>query len=70
MTTFNTLEDVYHEWQNNFQFKTEFKKNPEKALAEAGLTLSPDDLKKIKLLLDDEEGTDGADGTLGPRINK
>ena len=47
----NKLEDVYNAWQNNPQFRNEFKKNPEKALESAGLHLLPQDLEKIKTLL-------------------
>lgn len=59
----NTLEDVITEWQGNLQFKETFKKNPQQALADAGLTLSDDDLKKIKVMLLN-------DGKLDDRINK
>lgn len=48
------LEDVYNEWQNNPQFRAEFKKNPEKALENAGLQLEPSDFEKIKSLLKDK----------------
>ena len=60
----SNLEDVLTEWQNNFEFKQQFKTNPEKALADAGLTLNDADLKKVKTLLKitDEE--------LDKRINK
>jgi hypothetical protein len=60
----SSLEDVLSVWQNNYEFKQQFKKNPEKALADAGLVLEPKDLEKIKNLLKikDEE--------LDKRINK
>jgi hypothetical protein len=60
----SSLEDVLSEWQNNFEFKQQFKKNPEKALVDAGLTLDANDLQKIKTLLkiNDED--------LDKRINK
>ncbi len=58
------LEDVLTEWQNNFEFKQQFKTNPEKALADAGLTLNDDDLKKVKTLLK------STDEELDKRINK
>ncbi|MDR3477342.1 MAG: hypothetical protein P4M14_04855 [Gammaproteobacteria bacterium] len=67
----STLEDVLTEWQNNLYFKQEFKKNPEKALASAGLTLSQEDLLKIKSMLkisDDETGNKSDE--LDKRINK
>jgi hypothetical protein len=58
------LEDVLNEWQNNYEFKQQFKTNPEKALADAKLELSPEDLQKVKsmLKLKDED--------LDKRINK
>jgi hypothetical protein len=60
----STLEDVIMEWQSNLQFKENFKKNPQQALADAGLTLNEEDLKKIKTMLKID------DGTLDDRINK
>jgi hypothetical protein len=60
----STLEDVLIEWQSNLQFKENFKKNPQKALADAGLTLSEEDLLKIKTMLKID------DGKLDERINK
>lgn len=47
----NTLSEVLDEWQANLNFKKNFKNNPEKALADAGLTLSPEDLTKVKAIL-------------------
>ena len=43
-----SLIDILNEWQTNLKFREEFKKDPENALNEAGFTLSPKDLKKIK----------------------
>lgn len=60
----STLEDVLSEWQNNLHFKENFKKNPQQALADAGLTLSENDLKKITVMLKIN------DGKLDDRINK
>jgi hypothetical protein len=60
----STLDDVLTEWQTNHQFKEEFKKNPEKALATAGLTLDAKDLQKITVMLKID------DGELDERINK
>jgi hypothetical protein len=60
----STLEDVIIEWQSNLQFKENFKKNPQKALADAGLSLNDEDLQKIKTMLKID------DGTLDGRINK
>ncbi|MES2216913.1 MAG: hypothetical protein V4501_00735 [Pseudomonadota bacterium] len=60
----STLEDVITEWQSNLHFKENFKKNPQQALADAGLTLNEEDLQKIKIMLKID------DGTLDDRINK
>ena len=60
----STLEDVINEWQSNLQFKENFKKNPQQALADAGLSLGVEDLQKIKTMLKID------DGTLDGRINK
>ena len=67
----STLEDVLSEWQNNLYFKQEFKKNPEQALATAGLTLNEEDLQKVKSMLKITEDDAGAkSGELDKRINK
>jgi hypothetical protein len=67
----STLEDVLTEWQNNLYFKQEFKKNPEKALASAGLTLSQEDLLKIQSMLKiSADDTTTKNGELDKRINK
>jgi hypothetical protein len=60
----STLEDVLNEWQSNLQFKENFRKNPQQALADANLQLSEEDLKKIKIMLKID------DGKLDERINK
>jgi hypothetical protein len=60
----STLEDVLNEWQSNLQFKENFRKNPQQALADANLELSEEDLKKIKIMLKID------DGKLDERINK
>jgi hypothetical protein len=54
----NKLEDVYSVWLQNLQFRTEFKKNPEKALKDAKLELSQEDLEKIKGLVSQNEKLD------------
>ena len=54
----NKLEDVYAVWLQNLQFRVEFKKNPEKALKNANLNLSQDDLEKIKILTSHNEKLD------------
>jgi hypothetical protein len=67
----SSLEDVLTEWQTNLYFKEEFKKNPERALATAGLTLNSKDLKKVKAMLaiqDDASGSDNRE--LDKRINR
>jgi hypothetical protein len=60
----SSLEDVLSAWQNDYEFKQQFKKNPEKALADAGLELNPTDFEKIKTLLKSK------DEELDKRINK
>lgn len=62
----NKLEDVLHEWQNNFQFREAFKKNPLRALKKSGLTLTKTDLEKIRAQLKLED----KDEKLNERINK
>jgi hypothetical protein len=54
----NKLEDVYTIWAQNLQFRTEFKINPEKALKDANLELSEEDLEKIKTLVNKNEKLD------------
>lgn len=69
----SSLEDVLTEWHDNHAFRQEFKKNPEQALANAGLTLSPSDLLKIQGMLknkDDDTSTGGSSDELDKRINK
>jgi hypothetical protein len=53
----SSLQDVYDRWQNNAEFRNEFKNNPETALRNAGLELSATDLSKIKSLLDRKENS-------------
>jgi hypothetical protein len=62
--TMSTLKDVLSEWQDNLQFRENFKKNPQKALTDAGFALDEADLKKIKAMLNLD------DGKLDDRINK
>lgn len=57
------LKDILSEWQNNFEFRRKFKTNPEQALKDAGFTLSENDLKKIRTLIETNE-------KLEDRINK
>lgn len=45
------LIEVLSEWQNNLSFRERFKANPELALREAGLTLNPEDLEKVRAIL-------------------
>lgn len=47
----NNLGEIMTEWQNNLQFREAFKKNPELAIREAGFNLAPEDMEKIKALL-------------------
>jgi hypothetical protein len=60
----STLQDVLLEWQNNFEFKQQFKKDPAKALADAGLSLEPQDFEKVQVMLKSK------DEELEKRINK
>lgn len=53
MDTLNTLEEVYSEWQNNPEFKEEFKKDPNGALETWGFKLNEKDLQR--LLKENEE---------------
>lgn len=69
----SSLEDVLTEWHDNHAFRQEFKKNPEQALTNAGLTLSASDLLKVKSMLhfkDDDSGSDSNSDELDKRINK
>ena len=59
----SSLEDVLAHWQTDYDFKQQFKKDPEKALADAGLVLDAKDLEKIKKLISKDEELD-------KRINK
>lgn len=47
-----SLQEIYNEWQNNLKFREDFKKNPEQALKDAGFFVSPEDLEKIRTILD------------------
>lgn len=62
----NKLTEVYLEWQNNSEFREAFKINPENALKDAGLELSPDDLNKVKSML----LKNSQNGKLDDRISK
>lgn len=46
-----SLMEIYNEWQNNFQFREAFKKNPEAALKAAGFEVSDEDLIKIQSMI-------------------
>lgn len=52
------LEEVYAEWQNNAHFREAFKKDPKKALAEAGFMLNDNDLQNILKLKDQNQKLD------------
>lgn len=45
------LSEILSEWQSNLAFREDFKKNPERALKEAGFQVSAEDLIKIKAML-------------------
>ncbi|MHB1947625.1 MAG: hypothetical protein ACYCQI_05880 [Gammaproteobacteria bacterium] len=63
MDSLTSLEEVYSEWQNNPQFKEEFKKDPKATLEKWGFKLSDADLKRILQLKNDNEELD-------KRVNK
>lgn len=44
------LKDIFNEWQNNIKFRDAFRKNPEKALLDAGFEVNPEDLEKIRAI--------------------
>ncbi len=45
------LQDIIYEWQNNFKFREEFKKDPISALKNAGFEVNQEDLDKILAML-------------------
>lgn len=45
------LKDIFYEWQHNIKFREAFKKNPEQAIKDAGFEVSPEDLNKIRAML-------------------
>ncbi|HSW70673.1 MAG TPA: hypothetical protein VLH77_01685 [Gammaproteobacteria bacterium] len=49
------LKEVFEIWVNNFEFRDQFKKNPEKALLDAGFVFDADKLQKMKSLLRQQE---------------
>jgi hypothetical protein len=59
----SNLRDVLTEWQTNFEFRQQFKKNPEAALKNAGFEMSDEDLAKIRKMI-------AANEQLDDRINK
>lgn len=62
-----TLQEVYTEWQNNLQFRQQLKKDPQKALKDAGFQVSEEDMKKILSMLDRDQHDDEK---LDDRISK
>lgn len=67
----SNLQEIYTEWENNLKFRDEFKKNPEKALSDAGFILSEDDLSKVKSMFIIKNSAGGQDSEeLDKRINK
>ncbi len=46
-----SLQEIYNEWQNNLEFRKNFKKNPKQALIDAGFEVSNSDYKKIEAML-------------------
>lgn len=63
----SNLKDVLQLWQNDLNFRREFKKDPEKALKNAHIDLPLDDLKKAKEML---KHADSGDENLDERISK
>lgn len=63
MDSLTSLEEVYSEWQNNPQFKQEFKNDPKATLEKWGFKLSDADLTRILQLKKDNEELD-------KRVNK
>lgn len=61
------LKDVLQRWQNDLDFRLEFKKNPEEALKKAHIDLSLSDLDKIKEMI---KRADLGNENLDERINK
>ncbi|HSW71537.1 MAG TPA: hypothetical protein VLH77_06110 [Gammaproteobacteria bacterium] len=49
------LKEVFEAWANNFEFRNQFKKDPEKALHDAGFAFDTSKLQKIKSLLKKQE---------------
>lgn len=54
--TAEELKEVFDAWINNLEFREQFKRAPEKALADAGFHFSADKLQKIKSVLKQHEG--------------
>lgn len=50
------LIDVLNEWENNQEFREQYKKDPDKALQDAGFTLNGHELEKIKSVLKFKQG--------------
>lgn len=57
------LKEILIEWQSNFKFREEFKKNPVEALRNIGFQVTPEDLAKIQSTIRKSEELD-------KRINK
>lgn len=63
------LQEIFNEWQNNLQFREEFKKNPIQACKNAGFEISNADLDKINSILKLKDDKN-KDEELDKRINK
>lgn len=61
------LQEVMQLWQNDAQFRADFKKNPVEALKKAQIDLNEADLKKVKEMLDRK---DSQSDHLDERISK
>jgi len=54
----NPLQEIMLLWQNDAQFRAEFKKNPENALKNAQIDLQEIDLNRVKQMFDDSDHLD------------
>lgn len=65
----SSLQDVLQLWQNDLNFRLEFKKNPEEALKKAQVELSHADLDKVKKMIKHAD-SDSGNEDLDERISK
>lgn len=65
----NELKEVFEKWSNDFEFREQFKKNPQQALTTAGFKLNEETLQKIQAMLKLQKGKEGNEA-LDKRINR